>query len=121
MQRVGRSNRDPEFARSTNISGRQAGNVSHRSVLNDTSPGKSLMSEVDKYRQNAEFAVRMADRATSKERKSSWLKIAAGWLSLLPWHRTPAQKPQAEATEQQVSGGGGNLTDALSVSEPQRD
>jgi hypothetical protein len=99
----------------------QAGNVSPRDVLNDASPGKSLMSEVDKYRQNAEFAVRMADRATSKERKSSWLKIAAGWLSLLPWHRTPAHKPQAAAPEPPVSGGGGNPMSLSPVSEPQRD
>ena len=40
-------------------------------------------SRQDEYRRNAEHAQDMAERVSSAEDKASWLKVAAGWLSLL--------------------------------------
>jgi hypothetical protein len=36
------------------------------------------------YRRNAEQAQREADRSTTDQERASWLKIAEGWLSMLP-------------------------------------
>jgi hypothetical protein len=42
------------------------------------------MDKQDEYRRNAEYAQQMADRSAMQEDRASWLRVAAGWLSLLP-------------------------------------
>jgi hypothetical protein len=37
-----------------------------------------------RYRRNATQAQQDADRSTSEQERASWLKIAEGWLSMLP-------------------------------------
>jgi hypothetical protein len=41
-------------------------------------------SDADRYRRNASFAQREADRATNEIDKAAWLKLAEGWLNLIP-------------------------------------
>ncbi len=54
------------------------------------------MSEQDNYRQNAEYAQAMADQAAMEEDRSAWLKVAAGWRSLLPRHQPNGNKDRFE-------------------------
>jgi hypothetical protein len=42
-----------------------------------------IMNKQDEYRQNAEYAQQMAIHAAMPEDRASWLRVAAGWLSLL--------------------------------------
>jgi hypothetical protein len=41
-------------------------------------------SDADRYRRNASFAQREADRAANEIDKAAWLKLAEGWLNLIP-------------------------------------
>jgi hypothetical protein len=60
------------------------------------------MDKQDEYRQNAEYAQQMADNSAMPEDRASWLKVASGWLSLLP-RKKPGNghdKPQKQFDEQ---------------------
>ena len=46
--------------------------------------GEGAVAELDRYFRYAEEAKRCADAAESKNVKAAWLRIAKGWLSLLP-------------------------------------
>jgi hypothetical protein len=43
------------------------------------------MSDVQKYRQQAEECRKMADKAFSPLDKEAWLQLAADWLRLARW------------------------------------
>ena len=58
-----------------------------------------MMSKQDEYRRNAEHAEQMAERVTSQEDKASWLRVATGWLSLLP-RKTSNGKEQFDGQAQ---------------------
>jgi hypothetical protein len=51
-----------------------------------------MTNKEDEYRQYAEEAQTQADRACSERDKASWLKIAQGWLQLLPKRGATAQE-----------------------------
>jgi hypothetical protein len=53
------------------------------------------MDKQDEYRRNAEYAQHMADHAGMVEDRASWLRIAAGWLSLLRRKKTGEKSQQA--------------------------
>jgi hypothetical protein len=58
------------------------------------------MKEHDEYRCNAAEAQRQADRAKNDLDRASWLRIAQGWLSLLPVpRRTATEKFDQESTD----------------------
>jgi hypothetical protein len=44
----------------------------------------SMDNKQDEYRRNAEYARQMAKNSAMQEDRASWLRVAAGWLSLLP-------------------------------------
>ncbi len=71
------------------------------------------MEKEDKYKQNAEFAEDMARRANSPDDKASWLRIAGGWLSLVPSKRPIAPE--------HLSASGATTADLKTASEPHRD
>jgi hypothetical protein len=60
------------------------------------------MDKQDEYRRNAEYAQHMADHAGMAEDRASWLRIAAGWLSLLRGKKTGDgyEKSQQDFDEQ---------------------
>jgi hypothetical protein len=55
-----------------------------------------MTDQENKYRQYAEEAQALAEKAISDRDKASWLKIAQSWLSLLP-QRTPTAAERFEA------------------------
>jgi hypothetical protein len=57
------------------------------------------MGTQDEYRRNAAEAQRHADRALTEEDRASWLRLAQGWLSLLPMRMQSAQ----ESFDEQVA------------------
>ena len=58
------------------------------------------MTKEEEYRQNAEHAQKMADRAAMDEDRKSWLRVAAGWWSLLPRRRAEAKSERTHPTRQ---------------------
>jgi hypothetical protein len=60
-----------------------------------TDLGESMTGKEDKYRQYAEEAQALAEKAISERDKASWLKIAQSWLRLLP-QRTPTAEERFE-------------------------
>jgi len=63
----------------------------------------------EQFQRNAQEAMDEADRATSREERSSWLRIAASWLSVLARHKTTPQEDrfdeefQRRGTRQEAS------------------
>ncbi|MBB4261441.1 MULTISPECIES: hypothetical protein [unclassified Bradyrhizobium] len=57
------------------------------------------MDHHDEYRRNAAEAQRQADQAIGEPDRAAWLRLAAGWLSLLPKRRISSQ----DGFDQEVS------------------
>jgi hypothetical protein len=69
------------------------------------------MSKEQDFRRNAEEAQRQANRTTSAEDKAAWLRIAEGWLSLLPRRRAETAEERFEdAVAKQRTGQGDSGT-----------
>jgi len=51
-----------------------------------------MTGKEDKYRQYAEEAQALAEKAISERDKASWLKIAQSWLRLLPQRTLTAEE-----------------------------
>jgi hypothetical protein len=52
----------------------------------------SPMDRYDEYRKHAHEAQAMADQASNETDKVSWLRIAQGWLDMLPKPRQSAEQ-----------------------------
>jgi hypothetical protein len=69
----------------------------------------SVMKVREQFQRHAQEAMDEADKALSGEERSSWLKIATGWLSMLARHKTTPQEDrfdeeiQRRGTRQQES------------------
>jgi hypothetical protein len=50
------------------------------------------MDRDEEFRRNAAEAQRCADKAKRDEDRAAWLRVAQGWLSLLPGRRLTAQE-----------------------------
>lgn len=58
----------------------------------------------DEYRRQAKAAEDQAEKAANDGDRASWLRIAQGWLSLLPHRRTTAAERFNAAEKQQGTG-----------------
>jgi len=69
----------------------------------------SVMKVREQFQRNAQEAMDEADKAESREERSSWLRIAATWLGMLARHQTTPQEDrfdeeiQRRGTRQQES------------------
>jgi len=60
------------------------------------------MDKQDEYRRNAEYARQMAEGSAMAEDRASWLRVAAGWLSLLPRKKAGNGHEQREQFDEHV-------------------
>jgi hypothetical protein len=58
----------------------------------------------DEYRRHAKEAQNYADRAISDDDRASWLKVAAGWLGMLPRRAATKQETFDQAVHDQGTG-----------------
>jgi len=56
------------------------------------------MTDSDKYRANARYCLREADKAAHPNDKQSWIDMAETWLGMIP----PAQRTPEETNEHAV-------------------
>ena len=47
---------------------------------------------IDEYRREAEYAMDMAERAATEDMRSSWLRLAAKWLAMVPVRAQPSAR-----------------------------
>ena len=59
------------------------------------------------YRAQAEYSMKMAEKAPSEEMRADWLKLAAKWLAMVP-HRERSEHERFETNAQRNGTGHSN-------------
>jgi hypothetical protein len=62
------------------------------------------MDRFDEHRKRADEAQQMADRTQSETDKASWLRIAKGWLDMLPKPKQSAEQSFNESADLKGTG-----------------
>jgi len=62
------------------------------------------MDKQDEYRRNAEYAQQMAENSSMQEDRASWLRVATGWLSLLPRNKATHGHEQSKQFDEHARG-----------------